>query len=63
MIGFYWICVSQMGRVTESFRQLYEETVSDLKMKSQVALVELDTKMRLILLLKVWNLEQAAYIN
>lgn len=61
MIGFYWICVSQMGRVTSSSRQLYEETILD-QMKLQAALVD-PRKNAFDLLLKLWNLEQAAYVH
>jgi hypothetical protein len=33
-----------MGRLTPSFRQLYEETISELKMELQAALVDLGHK-------------------
>ena len=35
---YYWIDVNGMGRITPSFRQLYEETISELKMELQAAL-------------------------
>jgi hypothetical protein len=53
-----------MGRITPSFRQLYEETLSDLKIELQAALVDLGHKKAFDLLLKeVWNPEQAAMGN
>jgi hypothetical protein len=53
-----------MGRVTPSFRQLYEETISELKMELQAALVDLGHKSAFDLLLKeAWNSEQAAMGN
>jgi 2-oxo-4-hydroxy-4-carboxy--5-ureidoimidazoline (OHCU) decarboxylase len=53
-----------MGRITPSFRQLYEETISDLKMELQAALVDLGHKNAFDLLLKeAWNSEQAAMGN
>jgi len=53
-----------MGRITPSFRQLYEETISELKMELQAALVDLGHKSAFDLLLKeVWNPEQAAMGN
>jgi hypothetical protein len=53
-----------MGRVTPSFRQLYEETISELKTELQAALVELGHKSAFDLLLKeAWNSEQAAMGN
>ncbi len=53
-----------MGRITPSFRQLYEETVSELKMELQAALVDLGHKSAFDLLLKeAWNPEQAAMGN
>jgi hypothetical protein len=53
-----------MGRITPSFRQLYEETISELKMELQAALVDLGHKSAFDLLLKeAWNLEQAAMGN
>lgn len=50
-----------MGRVTSSSRQLYEETILD-QMKLQAALVD-PRKNAFDLLLKLWNLEQAAYVH
>ena len=53
-----------MGRVTPSFRQLYEETISELKTELQAALVDLGHKNAFDLLLKeAWNSEQAAMGN
>src|SRR6266571_3393981 len=53
-----------MGRTTPSFRQLYEETISELKMELQAALVDLGHKNSFDLLLKeAWNSEQAAMGN
>jgi hypothetical protein len=53
-----------MGRITPSFRQLYEETISELKMELQAALVDLGHKSAFDLLLKeAWNPEQAAMAN
>ena len=53
-----------MGRITPSFRQLYEETISDLKTELQAALVDLGHKNAFDLLLKeAWNPEQAAMGN
>ncbi len=53
-----------MGRVTPSFRQLYEETISELKIELQAALVDLGHKSAFDLLLKeAWNSEQAAMGN
>ncbi len=53
-----------MGRITPTFRQLYEETVSELKMELQAALVDLGHKNAFDLLLKeAWNPEQAAIGN
>jgi hypothetical protein len=53
-----------MGRITPTFRQIYEETVSDLKMELQAALVDLGHKSAFDLLLKeAWNPEQAAMGN
>lgn len=53
-----------MGRITPSFRQSYEETMSELKMELQAALVDLGHKKAFDLLLKeVWNPEQAAMGN
>lgn len=53
-----------MGRITPSFRQLYEETISDLRTELQAALVDLGHKSAFDLLLKeAWNPEQAAMGN
>jgi hypothetical protein len=53
-----------MGRTTPSFRQLYEETLSELKMELQAALIDLGHKSAFDLLLKeAWNPEQAAMGN
>jgi hypothetical protein len=53
-----------MGRITPSFRQLYEETISELKMELQAALVDLGHKSAFDLLLKeAWNSEHAAMGN
>ena len=53
-----------MGRLTPTFRQLYEETISELKTVLQAALVDLGHKNAFDLLLKeAWNPEQAAMGN
>jgi len=53
-----------MGRISPSFRQLYEETISELKMELQAAIVDLGHKNAFDLLLKeAWNPEQAAMGN
>src|SRR5690349_25178382 len=53
-----------MGRITPSFRQLYEETISELRTELQAALVDLGHKSAFDLLLKeAWNLEQSAMGN
>jgi hypothetical protein len=53
-----------LGRITPSFRQLYEETVSELRTELQAALVDLNHKSAFDLLLKeAWNPEQAAMGN
>src|SRR5919109_2883247 len=53
-----------MGRITPSFRQLYEETVSELRTELQAALVDLSHKGAFDLLLKeAWNPEQASMGN
>ena len=52
------------GRITPSFRQLYEETISELRTELQGALVDLGHKSAFDLLLKeAWNPEQAAMGN
>ena len=51
-----------MGRITPSFRQLYEETISEMRTELQAALVDLNHKSAFDLLLKeAWNPEQARY--
>ena len=53
-----------MGRLSPSFRQLYEEIISELKMELQAALVDMSHKNAFDLLLKeAWNPEQAAMGN
>ena len=53
-----------MGRITPSFRQLYEETISEMRTELQAALVVLNHKSAFDLLLKeAWNPEQAAMGN
>jgi hypothetical protein len=53
-----------MGRITPTFRQIYEETISGLKTELQAALVDLGHKSAFDLLLKeAWNPEQAAMGN
>ena len=53
-----------MGRITPSFRQLYEETVSELKSELQSAMVDLGHKSAFDLILKdAWSREQAAMGN
>lgn len=53
-----------MGRITPSFRQLYEEVISELRTELQAALVDLGHKNAFDLLLKeAWNPEQAAMGN
>jgi hypothetical protein len=53
-----------LGRITPTFRQLYEETVSELKIELQAALVDLGHKNAFDLLLKeAWNPEQGAMGN
>src|SRR5919206_2098937 len=53
-----------MGRITPSFRQLYEEILSELRTELQAALVDLGHKSAFDLLLKeAWNPEQAALGN
>jgi hypothetical protein len=54
----------KMGRITPTFRQFYEDTISDLKTELQAALVDLGHKNAFDLLLKeTWNPEQAAMGN
>jgi hypothetical protein len=53
-----------MGRITPSFRQLYEETVAELRSELQAAMVDLNHKSAFDLILKdAWNREQAAMGN
>jgi hypothetical protein len=53
-----------MGRITPTFRQLYDETISELRTELQAALVDLGHKNGFDLLLKeAWNPEQAAMGN
>jgi hypothetical protein len=53
-----------MGRITPSFRQLYEEIISELRIELQAAFVDLGHKNAFDLLLKeAWNPEQAAMGN
>jgi len=53
-----------MGRLTPTFRQLYDETISELRTELQAALVDLGHKTAFDLLLKeAWNPEQAAMGN
>src|SRR5919205_4082723 len=53
-----------IGRITPSFRQLYEEILSELRTELQAALVDLGHKSAFDLLLKeAWNPEQAAMGN
>jgi hypothetical protein len=53
-----------MGRITPSFRQLYEETVAKLKSELRSAMVDLGHKSAFDSLLKdAWSREQAAMGN
>jgi hypothetical protein len=53
-----------LGRITPSFRQLYEEIIAELRTVLQTALVDLGHKSAFDLLLKeAWNPEQAAMGN
>jgi hypothetical protein len=53
-----------MGRIIPSFRQLYEETVAELKSELQAAMIDLGHKSAFDLILKdAWNREQAAMGN
>lgn len=52
-----------MGRITPSFRQLYDEVLSDLRTELQGAFVDLGHKKAFDLLLKAWSSEQAAMGN
>jgi TolA-binding protein len=56
--------MSKVGRIAPSFRQLYEETISEMRTELQAALVDLNHKSAFDLLLKeAWNPEQAAMGN
>lgn len=60
---YYWTG-HEMSRINPTFRQLYEETISELKTELQVALVDLGHKNSFDLSLKeAWNPEQAAMGN
>jgi hypothetical protein len=53
-----------MDRITPSFRQLYEETVAELKSELQFAMVDLGHKSAFESLLRdAWSREQAAMGN
>lgn len=53
-----------MGRITPSFRQLYEETISELRSELQSAMVDLGHKSAFDIILRdAWNREQAAMGN
>lgn len=53
-----------MGRITPSFRQLYEETIAELKSELQAALIDLSHKSAFDLILRdAWSREQAAMGN
>ena len=53
-----------MGRITPSFRQLYEETIAELKSELQSAMVDLGHKSAFDLILRdAWGREQAAMGN
>ena len=53
-----------MGRITPSFRQLYEEIISELRTELQAVFVNLGHKGAFDLLLKeAWNPEQTAMGN
>lgn len=53
-----------MGRITPSFRQLYDETVAELKSELQAAMVDLGHKSAFDSILKdAWSREQAAMGN
>ncbi len=53
-----------MGRIVPPFRQLYQETISDLTIELKAALVDLGHKSAFDLLLKeAWNPEVAAMGN
>lgn len=52
-----------MGRLTPSFRQLYDEVLSELRTELQGALVDLGHKKAFDLLMKAWSSETAAMGN
>jgi hypothetical protein len=52
-----------MGRLTPSFRQLYDEVMSELRTELQGAFVDLGHKKAFDLLIKAWSTEQAAMGN
>jgi hypothetical protein len=52
-----------MGRITPSFRQLYDEVVSELRTELQGAFIDLGHKKAFDLLLKAWSCEAAAMGN
>ena len=53
-----------MGRITPSFRQLYEETIAELRSELQAAMIDLGHKSAFDLILKdAWSREQAAMGN
>jgi hypothetical protein len=52
-----------MGRLTPSFRQLYDEVLSELRTELQGAFVDLGHKRAFDLLMKAWGAEQAAMGN
>jgi hypothetical protein len=52
-----------MGRLSPSFRQSYDEVMSELRTELQGAFVDLGHKKAFDHLLKAWNSEQAAMGN
>jgi hypothetical protein len=52
-----------MGRITPSFRQLYDEVMSELRTELQGAFVDLGHKKAFDFLLEAWSSEQAAMGN
>jgi hypothetical protein len=59
-----YFLTESMGRIVPLFRQLYQETISDLQMELKAALVDLGHKSTFDSLLKeAWNPEQAAMGN
>ena len=58
------VIADSMGRIVPPFRQLYQETISELQMELKAALVDLGHKSAFDLLLKeAWNPEVAALGN